>query len=136
VKILLKQSAFERYRGGNKVTVDGNYAVCVCKNSEETAQKQTFAFEREEPLRFDEQTLVGKLLSNPKYRAVTLAYMREVINLWAYDDIHTEKNFEDEVFLKSSVYNMPLRSFPYFAPDIFNDNTMYALIETLKKIGV
>ena len=134
VEITLNKSAFERYRGGNKVTVDGKYAVCVCKNSEEAVEKQTYAFEREETLTFDEQTLVGKLLSNPKYRAKTLEFMKDVINIWAYDDIHTQKNFEDEVFLKSSVYNMPLRSFPYFAPDIFDNNTMYALIDVLKKL--
>ena len=134
VKILLERSAFERYRGGNKVTVDGNYTICVSKNSEETVASETFAFRREEPLQFNEQTLVGKLLSNPKYRNKTFEYMREVINLWTYNDIHTQKNFEDEVFLKSSVYNMPLRSFPYFAPDLFNDGTMYELIEELKKM--
>ena len=116
------------------MTVDGNYAICVSKNSEETVASETFAFRREEPLQFNEQTLVGKLLSNPKYRNKTFEYMREVINLWAYNDIHTQKNFEDEVFLKSSVYNMPLRSFPYFAPDLFNDGTMYELIEELKKM--
>ncbi|MBQ7879994.1 MAG: glycoside hydrolase family 3 protein, partial [Clostridia bacterium] len=135
VKITLDKSAFERYRGGNKTTVDGNYAICVSRNSEATIESQTFAFQREEPLQFNEQTLVGKLLSDPRYRKKTLEYMQEVINLWAYDDIHTQKNFEDEVFLKSSVYNMPLRAFPYFAPELFNDGTMYELIEELKKIG-
>lgn len=133
VKITLNQSAFERYRGGKKITIDGDYAICVCRNSEEVVEKHTFTFERKPASNIDEQTLVGQLLSNAKYRAKTLEYMKEVINLWAYGDIHTQKNFEHEVFLKNSVYNMPLRSFPYFAPNIFDDGTMYEMIEQLKK---
>lgn len=135
IVIQLDKSAFERYRGGKKVTVDGNYAICFARDSESVAYRETFPFAREVRLELNEQTLVGSLLGNPLYREKTLEYMQKAINLWAYGEAETEYDFEDEIFLKSSVYNMPLRAFPYVDPEVFDDGKMNRLIDELKRIN-
>ena len=133
ITIRLDTSAFERYQNGKKTLIEGKYSLCVARDSEHVVAEETFWFEEEKSFLINEQVLVGELLQSDKYRAITLAYMREIINVWAYGKPVCEQNFEEDVFLRSSVYNMPLRAFTYFSADLFNDDKMNAFLEVLKK---
>ena len=135
IKIRLDKSAFERYKNGKKTLIEGDYSICVAKDSETIVAEEQFRFEKKKAVQFNEQLLLGDLLTNEKYRELALMYLQGVINVWAYGEAMTDKNFETDVFLKSSVYNMPLRSFAYFAPELFDDGKMYEFLEELKKVG-
>ncbi len=134
IQIRLDKSAFERYQNGKKTLIEGEYSLCVAKDCENVVAENAFQFESKKTLIFNEQLLLGELLTSEKYRAVTLANMQEIINVWAYGEQTTENNFESDIFLRSSVYNMPMRAFTYFAAELFDDQKMYELLETLKKI--
>ncbi len=135
IKIRLDKSAFEYYQNGKKTLLEGKYSLCVARDSENVVEEETFWFKKESSLLLNQQVLLGELLTNDKYRVITLEYMREIINVWAYGEPVCDKNFEEDVFLRSSVYNMPLRAFTYFSADIFNDNKMNAFLEILKKFN-
>ena len=62
-----------------------------------------------------------------------MEYMQGIINLWAFGDAETEKNFEDEKFLKESVYSMPIRAFTYFDCNLFDEKRMETLLRELNK---
>ena len=47
----------------------------------------------------------------------------------------TEEKFEENVFLKHSVYNMPIRAFTYFCADAFDEKKMEELLKELRAIG-
>ncbi len=132
--IKLSREHFERYVSGQKIARTGYYTICVGTSSEQILAEQTFLFEEKSVFTFNENTLIGDLLSNKKYRDITMSYMRRVINFWSHGEFETVLNFEEDVFLKHSVYNMPLRSFAYFAPDEFDDTSIQCLLEDLKKI--
>lgn len=135
IQIRLDKSAFEYYQNGKKALLEGEYSLCVARDCENVVGEEMFCFEMEKDLLLNEQVLVGALLTSDKYRAITLAYMREIINVWAYGEPICDKNFEEDVFLRSSVYNMPLRAFTYFSADIFDDNKMNVFLETIKNIS-
>lgn len=134
ITVRLEQSAFERYQNGKKTLLDGEYALCVARSSEDVVAEETFCFAQTNRLLMNEQVLLGALLTNENYRAITLEYMLGIINVWAYGDSACTQNFEEDVFLRSSVYNMPLRAFTYFSADIFNDEKMQVFLEKLKTI--
>ena len=135
LKILLPQSAFEKYKNGKKILLEGEYSICVARDSETVISESVFLFETQEKFIIDEQILVGKLLEDKKFRAITLTHMQAIINVWAYGTPTSERNFEEDVFLKSSVYNMPLRAFTYFEPKLFDDCKMYEFLQELKIIS-
>lgn len=135
IQIRLDKSAFERYQNGKKTLLEGEYVLCVARDSENVVAEESVWFAQEKSLLINEQMLVGELLKSDAYRAVTLAYMRGIINVWAYGEPVCDKNFEEDVFLRSSVYNMPLRAFTYFSADLFDDNKMHEFLEILKKIN-
>lgn len=134
-KITLHKEHFEHYVSGRKVARTGNYSICVATSSEQILQEfETVLTEEKEPV-FDRNTLVGTLLANEKYREITLLHMRRIMNYWAYQTFETEKNFEEDVFLRHSIYNMPLRSFSYFEPNEFDDAKIENFLEELRKLG-
>lgn len=133
-KIHLERKHFEHYVGGKKVARTGAYEICVATSSEEILASQTFILGSEEQISIDKNTLLGMLLADHKYRDITLANIGRIINFWAYGRFETEHNFEDNIFLKSSVYNMPLRAFTYFAPKEFDDKKMDDFVAELRKI--
>lgn len=133
--ILLNREHFERYVSGQKLMRTGSYTLCVATSSEQIIAEKEVALAEETKLEFNENTLVGSLLSEEKYRDITLTYMKRIINFWAYGMFETDRNFEENVFLKNSIYNMPLRAFSYFAPEEFDDKSIECFLTELKKIS-
>jgi hypothetical protein len=80
------------------------------------------------------ETQLGRVLSDARYRPIILETMQSVINFWAYGTKKAEKNFENEKFLKESIYSMPFRAFAYFDEQLFDDKKMNALIDRLNQI--
>lgn len=131
----LKRTDFEHYVSGKKVAKTGTYSICIATSAEHIVAEQTFTLECDEEGEIHENTLIGMLLSDAKYRGITLSNMKRVINFWAYGEFETEQNFEEDVFLRNSVYNMPVRAFAYFAPQEFDDETMTQFLQELKNIN-
>lgn len=132
--IVLNRTHFEHYVGGKKVVRIGNYTICVATSSEHILKELKVVFADEKEMVFDRNTLVGMLLTSDKYREITMKHMRRIMNYWAYQTCETENCFEDDVFLRHSIYNMPLRSFTYFEPNEFDDVKMENFLEELRKI--
>lgn len=132
--IRLKRAHFEYYISGNRIARAGCYSICIATSSEDIVSEQTFNFGCEERMEINENTLIGMLLSDDRYRDITLAHMRRIINFWAYGKFETDEDIETNVFLKNSVYNMPIRSFTYFATQEFDDESMSSFLTELKRI--
>ena len=131
--IHLNRAHFEHYISGKKIARTGNYFICIATSSEDIVKEQAFVFEDEKNIEINENTLVGMLLSDARYRNITLAHMNRIINFWAYGKFEVNDSFEEDVFLKSSVYNMPIRAFTYFAPQEFDDEYMSRFLTELKR---
>ena len=133
VEILLGSEAFTRYENGKKVLPNGKFSICIAKNCQEVFYEKEFGLEKKNKRIFNAQTLTGELLSNDEYRSKTLEYMQGIINFWAVGESVTEKNFEDDKFLKESVYAMPIRAFTYFDSELFDEKNMQELLRELNK---
>lgn len=132
-KIRLEKDAFERYVGGKKAVFDKEVIVCVARSSEEILFEKTISL-TEESVEFGKDTVLGDLLEDERYRTVALDYLREAINLWAYNDKNSKKNFEKDKFLRESIYCMPIRGIAYFSDGKLNDFRIEELLNKLRNI--
>lgn len=135
VKICLDESAFSKYVNGKKRIMEGDYVIALAKDSESVIARQEYFLSSKEEKKICAQTLLGDLLINEKYRKTVLVYMQNIINFWAFGELDTEEKFEESVFLKNSVYNMPIRAFTYFCADAFDEKKMEELLKELRAIG-
>lgn len=133
-QIELDRSDFSRYVGGKKRVYEGEYGICVATSSEHVVYEQTVMLCERLKKKLDKNTLLGRVLSDDKCRPLVLKKMQAVINVWAYGEAETQKDFETERFLKESVYNMPFRAFTYFDAKQFDDKKMNELIQELNQI--
>ena len=132
--IRLDKSHFERYENGKKILLTGEYAVCLAKSSEEILAEERVTLEEENLSIINEKTPLGFFLCNEKYRATALKYFEKAIKVWAFGDENATGDFEKEEFLKSSVYNMPMRSFVYFANGALDEEKLKKIVEELKTL--
>ncbi len=134
----LTEKDFVRYVGGRKGLIEGKYCLCVATSVEDVCLEKEFLFQiekKEKP--FTIQTALGCLLTNEKYRAITLSYMRGAILDWAFGPNPENKDLEHvegDSFLKNSVYNMPIRSFTYCHRGAFTLEREAELLEKLNEI--
>ena len=122
------------YVGGKKRFYEGTYSLCVATSSANVVYEQKFTLQETQEGPITKETQLGRVLSDARYRPVVLENMQSVINFWAYGTKKAEGNFENEKFLKESIYSMPFRAFAYFDEQLFDDKKMNALIEQLNQI--
>jgi beta-glucosidase len=122
------------YIGGKKRFFEGAYSLCVATSSEDVIYEQVFTLQEEKSGKITKETQLGRVLGEARYRPIILETMQSVINFWAYGTKKAEKNFENEKFLKESIYSMPFRAFAYFDEQLFDDKKMNALIDRLNQI--
>lgn len=133
MEISLTSEYFIRYKNGKRVLPNGRFSVCIAKNCQEIFYEKTFGLPIKNNCTFNGQTLMRELLTNDKYRSKTMEYMQGIINFWAFGEAVTEKDFENEKFLKESVYSMPVRAFTCFDGDLFDEKRMQKLLMELNK---
>ena len=133
VETRLNSDCFSYYRRGKKVKFEGDFSICVAKDCENVIKEFKINLSKEE--RFDYNTTLGRLLSDDKYRQITLSYMQPYINYWAFGDCDSKLDFEKDYFLKNSVYNMPVRAFTYFSQGKFDYEKVDEFIKKLKEIS-
>ena len=131
----LTQAHFTRYIGGKKEAYEGRFSLCIAKSSEEILYRREVVFVQEKPLQIDKDTILKDLLFKDGYREITLRHIGTSINNWAFGTKNPTQSWENDVFLRSSLYNMPLRSFTYFSDGDFTITDLDYLIEELKKLS-
>ena len=132
-KIRLEKDAFERYVGGKKAVFDEEVILCVARSSEEILFEKTISLS-EDAADFSKDTVLGDLLKDKSYRTVALDYLREAINLWAYNDKNSKNNFENDKFLRESIYCMPIRGIAYFSEGKLDAFKIEELLNKLRNI--
>lgn len=128
------EESFTRYIANKKMFYEGNYSICVATSSENILYEEEFEFLNKEKFEITKETQLGPLLCDKKCRSLVLKEMQSVINFWAYGNVNSDRNFEDEIFLRESVFNMPMRAFTYFKDGQFDDERMDNLIKELNDI--
>ncbi len=132
--VKLGREAFERYIGGKKQLFEGEAEICVALSSENLLSCAKFSFFGNDISDINENTPLGYLLQNEKYREKALDYFKPFINYWAFGEEVTDKDFEADKFLKYSVYNMPIRGIAYFSKGALDDNFIAELSANLQRI--
>lgn len=121
LNLTLDEECFKRYVNGKKKKIKGKYSVCVAESSENIIYEKEFLFNGIKKKAFTKQTLLGTLLCDARYRDITFKYMKTAILDWAFGSKADDNaDFEKDVFLKNSVYNMPIRAFTYFGNGDFD----------------
>ena len=131
VSVKLGKELFTRYTGGNKIMPQGRFGICVARSCEDVLLCEDFEFRKKESKKFNKHTLLGDLLGDGRYRKVTLEALLPSIKFWAFGNENSDKDFESDLFLKNSVYGMPMRAFAYFSNGKFNDENLKELVDTL-----
>jgi beta-glucosidase len=109
VEIAVERESFVYYRGGKKRLYEGEYALCLGRSCEDIVAQKAVVLQAEMAGAFHENTMMGELLGDERYRDILLRYTEKAIKTWAFGDENTDKNFEEDTFLKMHVYDMPLR---------------------------
>ncbi len=131
VIIKLRPEHFTKYISGKQRLISGEYGIVVGRSSEIDEYTKQVVLKKEEDRVIDFDTMLGELLGNDKFRNVTLKYLRDAINYWAFGDENSEENFEDNGFLKSHVYDMPIRGIAYF---VRKDDKMQILTKMINEL--
>lgn len=130
--VLLQSENFQRYTGGKKRLLQGEYAICVARSSEKIIAEYAVHLENEVRRKLDRETPLGLLLTDEKCRPIVWKYLLPAIKIWAYGDKEADGDFEKDEFLCCSVYSMPIRSFLYFSDEgKFDEETMERLLDEL-----
>ena len=134
VEISLTSKQFQRYTGGKKRWLEGQYAICIARSCEDVLFKHSVVLEKKREQSIDRETPMGVFLLNANTRPIALKYFLTPIKIWAYGDGQDERDFEKDEFMRCSVYNMPVRSFLYFANQTFNETTIDVFLQEVKEI--
>ena len=132
-EILLNGENFTYYAGGVKRRYTGYFDIVVATSVKDVAFRERVDLKNDQ-LELNKDLPIGVLLSDDRYRSATLERLRGYINIWAYGDKNAKQDFEEDVFLRNHVNNMPLRALTYFSYGEFGYSQIDEFIEELNKL--
>ncbi len=127
-KAKIGASSFSRYLNGTKKLLVGKFKIIVATSSEHEIFSKDIELNKDSFAPISRETLIGELMKVDRYREIAKKYLLKAINLWAFGDENSDKNFEDDEFLRNHAYGMPIRGIAYFSLGKLTDETIKQLI--------